>query len=106
MSSESKVTTDHQEIKQWVDARGGTPARVKGTAEGATAGVLRIDYPGYSGEDTLEPITWEEFFEAFEASELAFLYQDETKDGNESRFSKLIARGTATEVTKTQAAGK
>lgn len=106
MSSESKVTTNHQEIKQWVDARGGTPARVKGTAKGETAGVLRIDYPGYSGEDTLEPITWEEFFEGFEESELAFLYQDETKDGNESRFSKFIARDSVTEGTKTRAAGK
>ncbi|MGH9970628.1 MAG: hypothetical protein ACREBG_22955 [Pyrinomonadaceae bacterium] len=33
MSSESgsKVTTDHEDIRQWVEERGGHPARVKGT---------------------------------------------------------------------------
>ena len=95
MSAESKVTTDHQRIRQWVEARGGRPAHVKDTDKGHSSGVLRIDYPGYSGEDTLEPITWEEFFEGFEKNKLAFLYQDETKDGSESRFSKLIDRDSA-----------
>ena len=89
MSSQSKVTTDHKEIQTWVEEREGHPARVKGTE------VLRIDYAGYSGEDTLERITWEEFFAGFEANKLAFLYQDETKDGGESRFSKLIERDAA-----------
>jgi hypothetical protein len=92
--SEAKVTTDHEEIRKWVEERGGLPARVKGT------GVLRIDYPGFSGEDTLEPITWDEFFKAFEENNLAFLYQEETKDGSESRFSKLIDRGSVKEKSK------
>ena len=91
-SAESKVTTNHDEIRKWVEARDGQPARVKGTGDDNSSGVLRIDYPGFSGEDTLEPITWEEFFEAFEENNLAFLYQEQTKDGEESRFSKLIER--------------
>jgi hypothetical protein len=95
MSAESRVTTDHQRIKQWVEERGGHPARVIDTETSRSSGVLRIDYPGYSGKDTLEEITWEEFFEGFEKNKLAFLYQDETKDGSESRFSKLIDRETA-----------
>lgn len=90
------TTTDHEEIRSWVEERGGRPARVKGTAEGKSSGVLVIDYPGYSGEETLEPITWEEFFEGFEENNLAFLYQDET-GGKESRFSKLVSRETAEE---------
>ena len=85
-TSEAKVTTDQEEIRQWVEERGGHPARVKGTD------VLRIDYPGFSGEDRLEEITWETFFKAFEENNLAFLYQDETKDGKQSRFSKLVDR--------------
>ena len=92
MSQTSQTTTDHDEIKRWVDERGGHPARVKGTNKGKTAGVLRIDYPGYSGKDSLEEISWEEFFDGFEKNELAFLYQDETKDGELSRFSKLVDR--------------
>lgn len=94
MAGESKTTTNHDEIRSWVEERGGNPARVKGTDKGKSAGLLRIDYPGFSGEDTLEQITWEEFFEAFDDNKLAFLYQDETKDGKQSRFSKLIERET------------
>ena len=104
MSTEAKVTTDHEEIRQWVEERDGSPARVKGTDKGDSGGLLRIDYPGFSGEDRLEAITWEEFFEAFEENKLAFLYQDETKGGKESRFSKLISRDSAEEKSKVKSA--
>jgi len=90
-TSEAKVTTDHDEIREWVEERGGHPAKVKGTE------LLRIDYPGFSGEDRLQEITWETFFKAFEENNLAFLYQDETKDGKQSRFSKLVDRDKAEE---------
>ena len=85
-TSEAKVTTDHDEIREWVEERGGHPARVKGTE------LLRIDYPGFSGEERLEEINWDEFFEAFDENNLAFLYQEKTKDGKQSRFSKLVER--------------
>ena len=91
MASESNTTIDHDEIRNWVEERGGKPARVKGSDKRG-GGLLRIDYPGFSGEDTLETITWEEFFETFDDNNLAFLYQDKTKDGKQSRFSKLIER--------------
>jgi hypothetical protein len=94
MSQTSNVTTNHDEIKKWVEERGGHPASVKGTEKKGNAGLLRIDYPGFSGEDRLEEISWEEFFDAFEKNKLAFLYQEETKDGKPSRFSKLIDRDT------------
>jgi hypothetical protein len=95
--SEAKTTTNHKQIQDWVEERGGRPARVKGTAEKGTSGVLLIDYPGYSGTETLETISWEEFFQGFEDNKLAFLYQDETKTGEESRFSKLINRESSGE---------
>ena len=86
--SEAKKTTDHAKIREWVEERGGHPARVRGTEDEGSSGVLRIDYPGYSGEDTLEELSWDEFFEAFDENELAFLYQDD----EDSRFSKLVSR--------------
>ena len=89
--AEANVTTDQNEIRRWVEERGGWPARVKSTGDENDPGVLRIDYPGYSGEGTLERISWEEFFDKFEKNKLAFLYQDE----QESRFSKLIDRDSA-----------
>lgn len=95
-SHEAKSTTDHEEIRQWVEERDGHPAIVKGTEKGGSA-MLRIDYPGFSGEDRLEEITWDEFFEIFDENNLAFLYQDKTQDGGESRFSKFVSRDRAEE---------
>jgi hypothetical protein len=100
MSAEAKTTTNHDEIRQWVEARGGHPARVKGTNDQGGSGILRIDYPGYSGEERLEPLKWEEFFRGFEENKLAFLYQEETKAGDESRFSKLIDRDSVEAAKK------
>lgn len=95
----AKTTTDHNTIKKWVEKRGGSPARVKGTGSGkGDPGILRIDYPGFSGEDSLEHIEWEDFFEAFEENQLAFLYQDESN----SRFSKLINRNGASSSDEEQ----
>ena len=92
MAGESKTTTDHDEIRRWVEARGGRPAAVKETGGGDDPGILRIDYPGRGDDESLEEISWEQFFEAFEKNKLAFLYQEETKDGSESRFSKFVSR--------------
>jgi hypothetical protein len=92
MAGETKKTTDHQEIQKWVEARGGFPATVASTEKGDEPGVLRIDFPGYSGKDSLERISWEDFFEKFDEKELAFLYQDQTRDGEESRFFKFVSR--------------
>jgi hypothetical protein len=91
-SHESNTTTNHEEIRKWVEDRGGSPAIVKGTEQGDSA-LLRIDYPGYSGEDTLETIGWDEFFQIFDDNKLAFLYQEKTEDGGKSRFSKFVNRG-------------
>jgi hypothetical protein len=85
--SSSETTTDHDQIRRWVEARGGHPARVKGQGKG---GILRIDFG--EPEDTLEPISWDEFFKIFDENHLAFLYQDKTKDGGESRFNKFVER--------------
>jgi hypothetical protein len=89
----SHITTDHDEIRRWVEERGGFPATVKRTVgKGHEPGILRIDYPDYSGAESLERIDWDEFFDKFEKENLALLYQAETAGGDCSRFSKLIAR--------------
>jgi hypothetical protein len=87
----AKTTVDHDEIREWVEDRGGFPAHVRRTGDKeGDLGVLRIDYPGFTGTDTLERVDWDPWFEAFDANKLAFLYQDE----GDSRFSKLVERGT------------
>jgi hypothetical protein len=91
VSGAARTTRDHDEIRQWVEQRGGAPASVTGTQRGGQhAGLLRIDFPGGAGEDRLQHISWDEFFEKFDESNLAFLYQDKTKGGKESRFFKLV----------------
>ena len=82
----ARTTTDHKTIRDWAEARGGHPARVKGTGAPYDAGLLRLDFG--APEESLEPITWEEFFDKFEQRDLALLYEDEP----ENRFSKLVRR--------------
>lgn len=91
-ASASRTTTDHDEIRRWVEKRGGAPVCVKGTGSRKDIGILRIDFPGGAGEESFQPISWDEFFNKFEENNLAFLYQDQTADGSESRFVKLISR--------------
>lgn len=86
----SKSTTDHTIIKEWAEARNGKPAVVESTANSSKGGgFLRIDF---SGEDNLKDISWEEFFEIFDENNLEFLYQEETKNANESRFFKFVSK--------------
>ncbi len=94
MASSSGTTTDHDEIRKWVEERGGRPSTVTSPGKGDHAGVLRINFdePGGDDDDRLEDISWEEFFDKFEESKLAFLHQDQTSGGKESRFFKFVNR--------------
>jgi hypothetical protein len=95
MAGTSKKSTSHEKIRKWAEARGGHPATVKRTGGKQDPGLLRIDFPGYKGEASLEEITWDEFFEKFDEKNLAFLYQEKTATGRPSRFCKLVDRQTA-----------
>lgn len=95
MPNLSKMTKDHDEIQRWAEERDGTPSHVKGTGTPGDIGILRFDFPGYSGEGSLEPISWEEFFAKFDERNLVLLYQEETAGGAKSNFNKLISAETA-----------
>lgn len=91
-SKSSTSTRDHDTIRQWAEKRGGIPSMVKGTGgKKDDTGILRIDFPGYSGDGSLEEISWDEFFAKFDESKLEFLYQEQTADGKESRFNKFVS---------------
>lgn len=94
MANESRTTTDHETIRKWVEARGGKPSAVKSTERNGDVGLLRINFPGYGGEDSLEEISWDDFFAKFDEKHLAFLYQDQTSSGEQSRFFKFVNRDT------------
>jgi hypothetical protein len=89
--TESASTTNHDQIRRWVEARDGTPAAVRATESDDDPGVLRVRFRDESAGD-LDAIDWDEFFAKFEESNLAFLYQDKTADGGTSRFHKFVKR--------------
>lgn len=94
--SSSQTTTDHETIRAWAEARGGRPSVVRtegGKGKTRSGGVLRLDFR--EKDEKLEETDWDEFFEVFDESGLAFLFQNETADGKQSRFNKFVARETA-----------
>jgi hypothetical protein len=88
----SQTTTDCKEIKKWAEARGAKPACVKGTGDKGDIGILRLDFPGYTGEDKLQEISWDDWCKKFEQRKLALVYQETTADGQKSNFNKIISR--------------
>lgn len=91
---QTRATTDHETIRKWVQDREGSPAAVERTRGADDPGLLRVDFPGYSGEESLVHLDWSEWFEKFDQAELAFLYQEETSEGERSNFNKLVRRET------------
>jgi hypothetical protein len=57
--------------------------------------MIRLDFPGYSGEQSLERIEWDEWFKKSDERNLALLYQETTAAGVKSNFNKLLSRETA-----------
>ena len=87
-------TTDHDEIRKWVEKRGGHPAIVKDTADNGRRGaMIRIDFddPDGSKDAGLKRVGWDQFFEIFDNNDLAFLHQDV----DDNRFNKFVQRQTA-----------
>lgn len=84
----SLITRDHGAIQAWAEARKAQPATVKGTRHGDHLGVLRFDFPGYGG-DTLEHVSWDEWFATFDERKLNFIYQEHRTDGRMSNFFRL-----------------
>ncbi len=103
-SAQSRTTSDHEEIRKWAEERGAHPACVRGTGGKGDIGMLRLDFPGYTGEDKLQPISWDEWFEKFDERGLALLFQEKTARGQRSNFNKLVNRETAQQKPKTRGA--
>lgn len=72
----ARRTADHDEIREWVESRGGRPAIVEGTE-----GLLRIDFD--EPDPTLEETDWDTFFRIFDESNVDFLYNP---DGGMVKF--------------------
>jgi hypothetical protein len=83
----SLVTTHHEVIREWAEARGGRPATVDGTEHGDHLGVLRLDFQAPT--EGLREVSWDEWFDTFDQRHLNFIYQEERTDGRQSTFFRL-----------------
>lgn len=87
-----ETVTDHERIRTWAESRRARPACVRGTRGGTGVGMIRLDFPDFSGGDPLSPISWDEWFEAFDAHQLALVIQETTADGQKSHFNTFVSR--------------
>jgi hypothetical protein len=96
----SHLTHDHEEIRHWAEERGAKPSCVRGTGGKGDIGMLRLDFPGYTGEDKLEEISWDDWFSKFDERNLALVYQEETASGQKSNFNKIVSRDAEADAEK------
>jgi len=85
---QSLATRNHEVIRQWAGERQAVPTTVESTERNGRAGVLRLDFPGYGGNE-LGELTWDEWFETFDERNLIFIYQEHKADGSVSNFFRL-----------------
>jgi len=85
---QSLATRSHEVIRQWAEGRQAVPTTVESTQREGRAGVLRLDFPGYGGNE-LGELTWDEWFETFDDRNLVFIYQEHKTDGSPSNFFRL-----------------
>jgi hypothetical protein len=90
MSSEGYITRNHRVIKEWAEQRGGKPVKVRGLDVQDDPNVLRIAFSERIGREFLEPISWDDFFDAFDRKGLTFLFQEQTTYGEQSTFFRVV----------------
>lgn len=105
-SASAKPLTDHNEIRRWAEERAAKPACVRRTGRDDDIGMIRLDFPGYSGEESLEEVSWDEWFDKFDENNLALLVQDTTARGQQSNFNKLVSRQTASGRARSTSGGR
>jgi hypothetical protein len=96
---------DHEQIRMWAEERNAKPSCVRKTGGKGDVGMIRLDFPGYSGEDSLQEISWDEWFKAFDENGLALIVQETTAGGQKSNFNKLVKRTAQEQRPKTRSAG-
>lgn len=94
MGCGTHLTSDHEFIRNWATERNGRPVTIQSaTREALNQPEVRILFPDYNTDKyNINPLSWDEFFERFEQSNLALLYQERSWTGGESRFCILVDR--------------
>ncbi|MFC9553990.1 hypothetical protein ACFTWF_24405 [Rhodococcus sp. NPDC056960] len=86
------LTTDHEQIRCWVQTNHGAPARIP--SEPGTAGdTLCLDFLGLTARD-VDHLTWHDWFTLFDNQHLALSYT--TTEPHVRPRWELVHRGRAT----------
>lgn len=92
----AKTLSNHAEIRQWAEARGGSPMLMD-TPDGTgtrtllqlTFGQHAINTDGNDGPDRIggfQLVSWDEWFAALEENKLALRVSDDPAGGSEAEF--------------------
>lgn len=90
--SASRTLTDHDKIRRWAEERSARPTAMRSTEGSGRVGIIRLDFPEYSGEGSLNQISWDDWFRKFDENNLVLVVQDRLSDGRTSTFNKLVSR--------------
>ena len=79
-ASEQIITIDPDTIRAWVEERGGEPMKKRGTGHSTMdPAILAVTFPG-TDDQSLEPLSWEDWLAQLDEQELAAVMQGEGAD--------------------------
>ena len=94
----ARMLTKHQDIRQWVEARAGNPMLAEmPDGMGGTRSLLQLTFgqealnadenQGPDRPGGLELVSWDDWFAALDANNLALMVSDDPSGGNEAEFN-------------------
>ncbi|ODT72814.1 MAG: hypothetical protein ABS75_02500 [Pelagibacterium sp. SCN 63-23] len=93
----SRILTDRQAIRQWVEARGGNPVLMDVPDGSKSRTILQLAFgqePLNAGNDAdqdrvggFQLVSWEEWLTALETGNLALMVSDDPSGGNEAEYN-------------------
>ena len=93
MASETRTTTDRDEIRRWVEQHDGSPAAVRRTRSKDWPGRAPFRLSGGRQEARVGAHRLGGLVDdAFDDNNLALLYQEQKSSGEDDAFFKLVSR--------------
>ena len=62
--------------------------------------MIRLDFPGSCGARSLQPNSWNDWYQQFRENDRALLVQDTTSGGQKSSFNNFVNRETAADSSR------
>ena len=82
-----KTTTDHDEIRTWVDEHGGRPSLRE--RKDTMPGIIDINFDTLENNNIEETISWDEFFDIFDSLNMQFRFDSSGEEKKDFSYSIL-----------------